>query len=375
MSKYMIFFSTDQIDAGMVTAAPVYVTDILGGTMELIEANTVITHEVITKLYRNRVKRVLIFTDELHAEQPQKIENSPEVSPMLDESLRDEAITGIRNLFTAVDSGSDTSGNMTTAYQVVKELDDVVDDLLKTISSEAGGLVHISGLKSYDEYTYHHSLSVCVLAIAIAQEMGFNRWELKRLSRCAIMHDIGKVKVPFELITKPDKLTTQEFSIVKQHPEKGVEYLKRENIGNEELWMGVLHHHEKYDGSGYPSGIKGNDIPLYSRIVAVADVYDAITSYRSYRKPIVPPIVALEMIMSDAGRAFDYDVVSAFVKKLELYPINTIIELSDGRKGIVVDNRNSVRPILKMLDSNTLLDLADMNNLHRSIIEAGMLMK
>jgi putative nucleotidyltransferase with HDIG domain len=365
----MIFYALDNIEAGMITAAPVNVLNKEGGQKLLIDANTTLTSDNIVQLYRYKVDRVLVFTDEPPFSDGLAVtEGAEKIHPILDDSLKKEAVSSIRTLFHAVKDGSENKSNMTTAYQIVKEIDDIVDEIVDVVSLEsAKGMVHISDLKSYDEYTYHHSLSVCVLSIAIGREMGFNVSEIKRLSRCAIMHDIGKVKIPFNLITKPSKLTDQEFSIVKQHPVKGVQYLRSENIGNEELWRGILHHHEKYDGRGYPVGLKGKNIPIFSRIIAVADVYDALTSYRSYRKPIVPPVAAMEIIMADAGQAFDFDVVSIFVKKVELYPLNSIIVLTNGAKGVVVNNKNAVRPKIKMLNTGNIIDLADINNLTLTI--------
>jgi len=368
----MIFFSPNDVKPDMVTAAPVYIPKTSGDAEVLVEANVAITNEIIVQFYRHRIERVLIFTDDLPEGPIETIPVAPKVDTLLDESLRKEAVTGIRSLFNTADEDlRNNSDNMTTAYQAVKDLDVIIDQLVNTVATEsANGLVHINDLKSYDEYTYHHSLSVCVLSITIGQALGFNRSELKRLSRCAIMHDIGKIRVPYGLITKPGRLTPAEFEIVKRHPELGVRYLRSEHIGNEELWRGILHHHEKFDGTGYPLGLKGKEIPLYSRIIAVADVYDAITSYRSYRKPISPPVLAVEMIMGDAGSAFDYDIVSVFVRKLELYPVNTIVELSDKRKGRVTDNKNAMRPILETLDSNSILDLSELRNLSLAIIGA-----
>ena len=369
MSKYMVFYTLDDIQSGMITAAPVNVLDKEGRQKPLIDANTILTSDIIVQLYRYKIERVLVFTDEPpFSDDLDVTEGAEKIHPIMDDSLRKEAVSGIRTLFHVVKEGTENRYNMTTAYQIVKEIDDIVDEIIDVVSLEsAKGMVHISDLKSYDEYTYHHSLSVCVLSIAIGREMGFNVSEMKRLSRCAIMHDIGKVKIPFNLITKPSKLTDQEFSIVKQHPVKGVQYLRSENIGNEELWRGILHHHEKYDGRGYPVGLKGKNIPIFSRIIAVADVYDALTSYRSYRKPIVPPVAAMEIIMADAGHAFDYDVVSIFVKKVELYPLNSIIVLTNGDKGVVVNNKNAVRPKIKMLNTGNIIDLADINNLTLTI--------
>jgi len=158
-------------------------------------------------------------------------------------------------------------------------------------------------------------------------------------------------------------LDATEFSMVKQHSEKGYEYLLKGNIGDEDLRQVVLCHHEKMDGSGYPHGLKKEELPLLSRIISVADSYDAITSFRSYRSPI-PPAEAIEIVMSEAGFSLDYDIVKAFIDKLELYPINSCLELSNKRYGVVIDNTHSMRPILRMLDNGEILDLLSFHNLN-----------
>jgi putative nucleotidyltransferase with HDIG domain len=253
---------------------------------------------------------------------------------------------------------------MTTAYQVINGLNNVIGQLVSAISRDTTGLVQINDLKSYDEYTYHHSLSVAILSIATGQALKLSTPKLFSLGRCAIMHDIGKQLTPIEIINKKGKLTQEEFLIVKKHAAEGAMSIKNKGIGDMELWSGIMFHHEKIDGTGYPKQLTGKEIPLFSRIIAVADVYDAVTSYRSYRTPM-SPADAYEYIMSETGTAFEHDIVIAFAKKLQLYPVNTVVELSDKRKGVVVENNNlSLRPMVRVLPSNELLDLSVSKNLN-----------
>jgi HD-GYP domain-containing protein (c-di-GMP phosphodiesterase class II) len=148
---------------------------------------------------------------------------------------------------------------------------------------------------------------------------------------------------------------------MKAHTNDGYKYLKEQGVGDENLWKIVQCHHEKIDGTGY-IGLVGKEIPLFSRIISIADVYDALTSYRSYRTPM-SPAMALEIIMGDASRAFDYEIVCIFLTVVELYPINSVVELSDKSQGVVIDNSYSLRPILRMLDNDEPLDLASLSNL------------
>jgi HD-GYP domain-containing protein (c-di-GMP phosphodiesterase class II) len=170
------------------------------------------------------------------------------------------------------------------------------------------------------------------------------------------MHDIGKTAVPVEIINKPSRLDEDEFNIIKNHPAAGYEYLKNANIGDEKMWLGVVCHHEKVDGSGYPLGLDGNEIPIWSRIISAADVYDALTSTRPYRTPM-QPAEALEYIMGGIGSSFDYDVVSSFAKKVELYPVGSYVQLSNGVIAIVLDSKNATRPVIRNLETGDVYDL------------------
>ena len=362
---YRVSIPVNDAKVGMICANPIFFRNEHDDEVMLVRADAPLTDTIIKNLKLREISEVMIFSDEpppakapkQYDEPPVELVPTPPIESVISDELHKEAMLSIKGLFDLA-SGS----SVVTAYQVVKELNNVVDQLVETMSSEQAGMIHISNLKSFDEYTYHHSLSVAVLAIAIGQEMGVRNRELKKLGRCAIMHDIGKVMVPIEIINKPSHLTPEEFKIITEHSENGAKYLRREGIGDAQLWGEVSCHHEKFDGTGYPKGLRGKDIPLFSRITSVADVYDALTSYRPYRKPLLPA-TAFEMIMVDVGRIFDFEIVSAFTKIVELYPLNTVLTLSDKRTGIVIDNRYSLRPILRMLDDGELLNLADLGNL------------
>lgn len=352
MIKYI---PLESVKTGMVAADHIFAPD---DNVPIVLQNTVLSARMIERFKRHGVTRVPVEADEHFWD---ILPPLPSVKPILDEKLRDEALSSIRRMFHAVSEGV-TEDNMTTAYHVVKELDVVVDQLVDTLAAEAKALIHIADLKSYDEYTYHHSLSVAVLSIAIGHSMSLDDSALRTLGRCAIMHDIGKILVPLDIINKPARLNDFEFTIIKNHPKFGYDYLAKGNIGDEAFREVVLRHHEKLDGAGYPDGIKDHEVPLMSRIISIADVYDAVTSYRAYRAPM-PPAEAIELIMSQAGVDFDFDIVKAFIKKLELYPVNTCVELSNHQRGIVTDNRNSMRPVLRMLDTDDTLDLMDRGSL------------
>jgi len=369
-------------ELGMKLAEPVYITTTTGANMLLARPGATLDQNMIITLQRRNVAKVTVVSDTgdepsepLAAQVRRVVPTEPAAAPVkatpppeknyvpvksvVNEKLKDEAVESIKQLF---DCFSTKDGfNKTTAYKCVSDVNKVVGDLLDVLTTDSDGLVHINDLKSYDEYTYHHSLSVSMLSIATGREMGLRKDELARLGRCAMMHDIGKQLLPFSIIGKKGSLSNEEFAQVKNHPALGADTLKANSVGDIELWNAIRFHHEKIDGTGYPHGLKGKDIPLFSKIISVADVYDAITSYRPYRSPMLPS-QAFEEIRKGVGTAFEFDIVRSFFAKLELYPINTIVELSDGRLGIVVESTNRLRPVVRIWGSSEEVDLvAPMN--------------
>ena len=334
---------------GMTIAADIYTSS---DRVPLVPKGSVVTADMIETLKLNEIHRVTIEIKEGSGYN----EPLPIVQPYLNEQLREAAISSIRNMFAAIKESVLSEEGMSTAFQAVKEIDPIVEELVDSLTADTRPYIHILDLKSYDEYTYHHSLSVSVLSIAIGQGLGFNEEKLRFLGRCAMLHDIGKILIPNEIINKPSRLTVQEYEIIKSHTIRGYDYLKRGNIGDESLRLSVMCHHEKVDGSGYLLGLKGDKVPFMSQIVSAADIYDAITSYRSYRTPI-SPAVAIETVMGQSNVAFSYDIVKALIEKLELYPINSRVELSDGRRGLVVDNTSSMRPIVRIVNTTEIVDL------------------
>jgi len=285
----------------------------------------------------------------------------PEISSILGDELRKEAIQNISSVFSAI-SEPGTEANKTTAYQAIKDFERTLGQVVAAVTHDISGLIHIHDLKSYDEYTYHHSLSVALLSIATGQVLGLNPQELLRLGKCALLHDVGKQTIPLEITNKKGKLTKEEYALMKAHPINGARDLKAKAIGDVELWSGVMFHHEKYDGSGYPRGLKSKEIPLFARIVSVADVYDAVTSYRSYRNPMTPAD-AYELLCCEVGKSFEFEILKAFAERLSLYPIGTALELSDGRRVVVTNTGNVLRPVVKVWETNEIIDLSSVNNL------------
>jgi len=341
---------------GMRLAGPVYVGNIL-----LARKDSVLDEEALRLFTTREIQYIPVYTDvELSvpvapAPVVQK-EKYVAIKATVSEKLKEETIDSVKQLFNCFpEDGS--APNKTTVYQCVNNLEGAVDDLLKVVCN-AEGLLHISDLKHFDEYTYHHSLSVAMLSMVTGRELGMDNDTLFRLGRSAMLHDIGKQLIPIGLLNKKEKLTEDEFNLIKAHPMLGADSLRRTEVGDKELWDSIMHHHEKVNGKGYPSQLAGDDIPLFAKIISVADVYDAVTSYRSYRMPMLPS-KAYQTIYDDIGVSFDYHVVKAFFANLEMYPVNTVVELSDERLGIVVetDSRLRLRPVVRVWGSDEIIYL------------------
>lgn len=235
------------------------------------------------------------------------------------------------------------------------KLDDavsLVNEINQSIIRNPSALICLSRLKTADNYTYLHSVSVCVLMIALGRQLGMKDDMLKQAGIAGLLHDIGKVFIPDEVLNKPGKLTDEEFNIVKTHPLKGWEFLKNSGEVSDLILDVCRHHHERVDGMGYPDKLSGEALTLFARMGAVCDVYDAITSNRSYKKGWEPVESIRKMAEWNNGH-FDEVVFHAFVKTVGIYPTGTLLKLKSGRLGVVTDQskKSLVMPIVKVFFS------------------------
>ncbi|MDR2788703.1 MAG: HD-GYP domain-containing protein [Candidatus Accumulibacter sp.] len=211
----------------------------------------------------------------------------------------------------------------------------MVEEISDSVTRSPGALIGLARLKTADDYTYMHSVAVCALMIALGRQMGFDEEQNRRLGIAGLLHDMGKARVPLEILNKPGKLTDEEFRIMKSHPEEGFQLLEG-SPGLDGIALDVVrHHHEKTDGRGYPQGARDGEISLHAKMGAVCDVYDAITSNRPY-KAGWDPAESLRKMAEWASGHFDPNVFQAFVRSLGIYPVGSLVRLSSGRLGVVV---------------------------------------
>jgi len=230
----------------------------------------------------------------------------------------------------------------------------LVEEINQSISRNPGALLSLSRLKNKDDYTYLHSVAVCALMIALGKQLGMQGDIMKSVGMAGLLHDIGKMAVPDDVLNKPGKLTDDEFNVIKAHPIRGWEVLKA-SFGVDDIALDVCrHHHERMDGKGYPDKLSGDSLSLYAKMGAVCDVYDAITSDRSYKKGWEPADSIRKMAEWKDGH-FDDHVFRAFVKTVGIYPTSTLVKLRSGRLGVVTDqsDKSLLKPKVKVFFSSS----------------------
>jgi HD-GYP domain-containing protein (c-di-GMP phosphodiesterase class II) len=265
-------------------------------------------------------------------------------------------------------SGLDTDN----VCKLVNNLDDVLTRVLYEFPDNFSKPVNISQLRTDDVYSYlyRHALSVAVISMVIGQYLSFSHRDVVLLGKCASLHDIGTFFVPPDILNKDTFLTKDEYETVKRHTMLGYRCLAKMHIAEDDILNGILYHHERLDGSGYPLGLAREEIPLFSRIIAVADVYDAMTSQRHHR-PAMTPADTCEFIMANTNKGFEYDIVAALLRRIEFYPIGTCVRLSSGDNAVVLDNnRHRLRPTVRIIDTDNTVDLSDKKYMNITILRA-----
>lgn len=212
----------------------------------------------------------------------------------------------------------------------------LVEEITESVIRHPNALISLARLKTSDEYTYMHSVAVCALMVALARQLGMAEDQVREAGLAGLLHDIGKMAVPLELLNKPGKLSDGEFTEVRKHPTAGVRILLDSRQVSVSVLDVCLHHHEKYDGSGYPHRLAGEQISLLARMGAVCDVYDAVTSDRPYKKGWSPAEALRKMAEWTKGH-FDPHVFQAFVKSVGIYPTGSLVRLESGRLGVVLE--------------------------------------
>jgi putative nucleotidyltransferase with HDIG domain len=227
----------------------------------------------------------------------------------------------------------------------------LVDGVMESINRHPDALLSLARLKTADEYTYMHSVAVCALMVALGRQLGLNDEQCHEAGMAGMLHDLGKAAMPQDILNKPGKLTPEEFDIIKQHAMRGYEMLLEGANVSEGVLDVCRHHHERWDGTGYPDGLAGEKISLLARMGAVCDVYDAVTSDRPY-KAGWDPAHSLSQMATWKGH-FDTTVFQSFVKGVGIYPTGSLVRMRSGRLAVVLEQNTSAltKPRVKIFFS------------------------
>lgn len=231
-----------------------------------------------------------------------------------------------------------------------KEVFELIEPFIEEVKREKNLFALLEQLETKDEYTFQHTINIGILSYIIGDWYGLKGDELHRLSVAGTLHDIGKSKIPPGILNKPGPLSNQEFYIMKKHPEYGVEILSRSGQYEEDIILGVLQHHEREDGSGYPYGLKREKIHTFAKIIAVADIYHAMTTDRCYRLRTNPYHVLSHLKKNIYN--LDVEITHLVINKMLTYLQGGKVVLSNGKSGdvIYIDQEEIALPLVKTVD-------------------------
>lgn len=333
----MRFISTDQITEGMVLSKNIYDSSF---KLLLRSGNT------LTTRYIQRIKDLgyqgIYIIDNLSED--------IEIRDVIFDELRVEAFLTVKeacfHAYHYSKNDRQFASGVDKHYQEVKSL---ATKLITDLTAQKVDCINLIDLKIFEDYVVSHNVNVGVLSLFLGLNIGLSTIELQRLGIAALLHDVGKMFLDPKILNKVGKLSDTEHKLVNQHSSFSYKYIKESYHIHASTYLGILYHHEKIDGTGYPKGKKGKDIPLFSRIISICDVYDALTSNRPNRPPLLPS-EAMEYMMANGSTSFDMDLLKVFTRIVAPYPKGIEVELSNGERGLVIDSIKdlSLRPTLKI---------------------------
>jgi putative nucleotidyltransferase with HDIG domain len=303
----------------------------------LLARGVPLTADLISRLTEIGIRHVMIDDAETEGIEPRDA-----VPP----DVRVRAVSSVQETFNRVSSQLSVSSTRIEG----NAFRSIAADILDGLREQPGNVYNIISVKTYDEYTYQHSVNVAVLAMIIGRTLKLPEDRLLTLGVGALLHDLGKTQIPLSVLNKPGRLTPDEFDVIKHHARSGFDILKANSCISPLSVNVALRHHERPDGSGYPDGYKRDRIHQFAKIVAAADVYDALTSVRVYRDPMVPD-AAMRYLVSESPRHLDVQAVRGLSTSISPYPVGCGVLLSNGYAGIVCAPgvRDALRPSVRLI--------------------------
>lgn len=345
--------STLQLVPGMVVA-----DDVMTPNHQMVlPKDTVLTDSLITKLDLYGILTVHVKDEILSPPEPEHFLDSPSYFERLKSSPEFQAFK--KEYEIEVDVFKNMINNVVekNTKLEVKELLDRSLSMVANTTGNIGILDLLHNMREYDDSTFAHCLNVGLICNVFAHWLKLSDAETELVTACGLLHDVGKLLVPLDIISKPDKLTDLEYQQIQKHPLEGYQILKEQNV-DERICNAALMHHERCDGSGYPLGLKGSQIDSYAKVVAIADVYDAMTAARVYRGPICP-FKVIESFEAEGLQKYDVKYVLCFLENIVNSYIQNRCRLSDGREGeiIFINKMKLSRPVVRCSDEY--VDLAE----------------
>jgi len=233
------------------------------------------------------------------------------------------------------------------------KVEEVVNKMVDSIFRNRDAFVSLTRIKGYDEYTYVHSLDVCVLALTFGHHLHFEQEELQKIGIGAILHDTGKMKIPTSILNKPGRLTELEFLEVRKHPLYSLDIMEKAGGLPEEAKIIAMQHHERHNGTGYPHGLREEQIHPFSQVTAIIDVYDAVTTNRCYQRAM-SAYRAMQILYELGQTQFNLELVERFIQCMGIFPVGTVVELDSAEIGVVtsVNLQALLRPRVLLLYAN-----------------------
>ncbi len=277
-----------------------------------------------------------------------------EIEDIIKPEARQKAIAHVRKLSSIVKEDGNRKGFESSFDNDLTMAKATISSIVDDIFAKQDIVIDLLDLKTIEGYVYEHSINVMIHSLVLGTTLGLNKIDLERLALAAAFHDIGMMFVPEEILKKKSSLTPEEMLIIETHTSKGYEFLKTKTNLYPTIRVAALQHHKRYDNTGYPDSISYENIHLFSKIIGLADTFDAMTSHRPYKKA-EPVFEVLEYIMGSGGSLFDPVLTKAFILNINPYPVNTLVELNNGCIGVVtkVNGRFFSRPEVQLiLDKN-----------------------
>lgn len=311
--------------------------------LPLLQKDVIVTGDIIGRLKQLGIQYVYIADE---------ISYGIEIEETVPRKVKEKVVKQITDSFCQIKGLTGKSAALVLEKQT-KAFGNIVDDILSSILNSKEILTVLTDTLLCDEYIYQHSFQVTLYSLAIAKELNYSHDDLRTIGIGALLHDVGKMVTPSEILFKPGRLTDEEFEIMKQHTRIGFDILR--NLHTISLLVAhcAFQHHERMDGSGYPRGLVDYEIHPFAKIIAVADVFDAVTSNRVYRNKMLPS-QGIAIIEAGRGTMFEARVVDAFKKSVVHYPNGTIVLLSDGRRGVVAkqNDEHASLPWLRIFEQD-----------------------